>query len=123
MLPAPWDQNPHVVIVMAPVEAEYSARQTPDGALVFGCLKHGDDYFGLQVLKPVTNTYAEQRRIFNSTGADMIVAAYQGPLSNVPQKLLLSCDFEALVLNPQKMSGEYLNLRRALRAVAIPGVQ
>lgn len=113
MLPAPWCGNPQVALVLAPAEAQFAHRETPDGSTVFGCLEHNGNSYGLQILKPILHTYKEHRKIFNNHNADMVTPAYVGPVSEIPQKLLLSKDFIPLLFRTGEMSGEFLNMRAA----------
>ncbi len=123
MLPAPWDQNPDVVVLMAPIEAVFTTRGTEDRRTVFGCFEFKGEFFGVQVLKPQMRSYDEHKRYFNMLGADMVVPAYRGRLSGIPQALLNSTDFTALALDADNMSGNYLDLRRAGKDMTLQGSQ
>ncbi len=113
MLPAPWDQDPHVVVVMVPTEAKFAHRESSDKTTVFGCLEHNNNSYGLQILRPMMNSYEEHRKVFNSHGADMARPAFIGYVSEIPQKLMMSNDFIPLLFRTQHMSDEFLNVRAA----------
>lgn len=115
MLPAPWDQNPFVVVVLAPREAKYQVRKL--GKVQYGCLAVGERTYGLQVLdKPNCATYAEQDVEFHKVGCPMAMPAYIGPLEDVRPRLLTTVDFMPLLFQGEKMSSPYLNLRNYMRA-------
>ncbi len=116
MLPAPWDQNPEVVVVMAPSNARFQAREIPGDNRILGCLSVGEKpnqrVMGLQVLSPLVDNYFETEKIFASVGATMVMPGHIGRLSEMPQRLLMSSDFIPLVFLKHAMSTKYLNLRQ-----------
>ncbi len=112
MLAAPWDTNPEVIIVMAPVEATFVGRANKDGTTAVGCMEFDGK---------VCATLFEQQRYFRQMGADMPLTAYHGPLSNMPDKLLNTADFKPLAFNTKDMSGHFLDLRAAGAGMTIEG--
>ncbi len=113
MLEEPWSNNPDVIVLMVPEDAVMMQRGLPDGTLVFNSFKYKGEHFGMQVLKPQTDTYVATRYQFLSLGVAMPMAAYEGPLADIPQKLLQSNDFLPVAFRTEKMGSEFTNLRAA----------
>lgn len=119
LLPSPWDEDPNVVVVLAPKGSKYSTRETPDHETEFGCMDANGIVLGLQVLKPKLMTYSENRLMFSQMNGRMAKPAYTGPLSKVPQKLLNTADFVQMVFMTEEMHRPYLNLKKALFDVTV----
>ncbi len=111
MLPQPWSDNPDIVLVLAPVDGVLMSMQAPGGEFVFNCMEYKGDRYGLQVLKPVCDTFRAQELAFQNRGIDIVRPAYRGPLSDVPQKLLMTKDFVPLFFRAERMGADHLNLR------------
>ncbi len=115
MLPPPWE----VFVVMAPNDAEFTTRGPSDGSVVFGCMDVAGKSYGLCILHPVYPELAAQLTAFASHNASMVPHAYRGPVSGIPQKLLVSPDFTALLFRPSEMHLGYLNTRLAMAGLML----
>jgi hypothetical protein len=110
-----------VVVVLAPKGARYRVRTGRDrisgNELHVGFMTVEDREIGLQVLKPVVDSYFEQTKLCDANRIRLVDPVHIGKLSEIPQAYLAAEDLLPMIFLRDNMSDEYLNLRGAVRAI------
>lgn len=113
ILPDPLNEDPEVVVVLAPDDALYRVRQTTDGKVTIGVLECPDNrVIGLQVLHPQEGDWAFQYRTLNQLGIRMASPVYVGPLSSCPNRVFCTDGMCPLVFLRNGMHRQYFNVKR-----------
>jgi hypothetical protein len=116
VLPAPWSEDPDVVVVMVPAEdAKIMVGTNKEETVELLCLiLPGNVKLGLQVISPEKDTYSEHNETFRQLGVRMAHPAHFGRLSALPDKYLYASDFRPFVFNKAHMSHTFLDVRKAM---------
>lgn len=110
LLPAPFNRNPQVGVVMAPLTA--TSRAISRDRYELGVLEVGERVFGLQVLQPQLATYIAHEDVFRANKIPMAKPEYVGELLTIPQDMLIEEDHVPLVFIRDAMWRPFLHLRR-----------
>lgn len=115
LLRSPFDEDPEVVVVMAPKGAKYGVKTSHDGIYEIGVIDiPNGPCLGLQILRPEMKSYQEVRATFTTLGAAIARPAYIGRLSGLPYKFVSSADFLPMVFRKEEMNQPYFNLKHAI---------
>lgn len=110
-LPEPFHDDPVVVVVQVPDDANLRVGRTEEGVLM-GFAEYPDGTKrGLHVLAPVGD-YLEHVLTFRSFGHKMVPPEYLGPLSAVPNAVLCRDDVCPLVFFHGAAHLSFLNIKR-----------
>ncbi len=113
-LPAPFDSDPMVVVVLAPNDALWKIMESDDETVKLCVmeLEHTKDVVGLQVLAPELKTWQEHSDFFDvELNIRMANPVYVGRLSKLPQSTMLHAGMCPLAFVKNKMTVEFLNLK------------
>lgn len=114
LLPAPWNKNPFVVLVLVPEDAKARVKVDKAGYYCFTTVEYGGREYGLQVMRPDIPKYSEQQYLFTKSGLPMARAEYVGKLEGLPIHHLVG-DAMPIVYLRDDMSGPWMNVREMVR--------
>ena len=117
LLPAPFNKNPNVLLVMAPTGTKVHELETSHGQRIM-CLEVGDTKRGLNVLSPKLKTVPEHLAVFDSVGVDMMDPVYVGKLNDLPQEWLLKDELIPLLFVRDEMYRPFLQLRSHMKTLS-----
>jgi hypothetical protein len=119
VLPEPFTENPYVVLILAPQDAEI-ARKKVDGATL-GLLKMpgSGGLRGLQVLDPQLKKWPQHEEVFRDFGVRMFDPVYIGRMADIPSKWLTT-DLYPMLFYRDAMSTPFVPLRRMVWEVTRP---
>lgn len=113
ILPQPYNANPEVFVVMAPVSWSLTIAQTKDDKYQFGVLISPQRTVrGLQVIDPDVDTYLDHTEIFREYEVTPADVAWVGRIADVPDRLLNNLDLDPLCFQTRNTWRNYLSLRR-----------
>lgn len=110
-LPEPFQTNPSVIVVMAPLTAATTSIKRD--AYEMTVLVVDGRQEGLQVTSPRMPRYPDHFRVFTNYSIRMARPEYHGPIADIPDHLLTS-DGVPLVFQRDAFFKQYIHLRRVI---------
>lgn len=100
LLPAPWRDNPRVVILMVPRDASFKVRKATDSQFkgtecAFVEFKRGDEDFvvPMQLIDRDYGNWVQQKKVVQTMAGQMHPVAFNGHLSDIPMRCMTSDGF------------------------------
>lgn len=105
------EADPIVVVLTVPDETTFQVLQTVDGRFTFGVVQLDGETYCLQVYRDVGD-YVHHVRCARAAGLKFLPAEYVGPLSGIPQQLLMKDGTSPLVFLHDAMHRQFYNLKK-----------
>lgn len=112
ILPPPLRDNPDVLVMLVPDESVWRVRELADGTTLGVVELPGGTEVGVQVIHPPYGDWAFQYRTFQQLGLKLVSASYVGPLSSLPNRVLMTEGMCPLVFLHNKMNRPFFNVKR-----------
>lgn len=116
-LPNPYKTEKQILAVVIPLDWPLMEGVTIDGAhkVMVARSLDGTELLGLQVIDSKLKKRNEHREIFAENGTRMADAEYVGPISTLPQSLLMDENVTVLLFCRDEMWRKPIDLKRAWR--------
>jgi hypothetical protein len=116
VLPEPYGDDPAVVITMVPVTAKTQMWTRKDGTKLRVLLSRPDAIpLGLHVMDEKLTAWLEHEEAFARENVGMARVHYIGPLSSVPNHLLLSTTLTPIIFLRDSMGSRYWTIKSWLQ--------
>lgn len=114
MLPSPYNIGQPVVAVLMPMDWRLNEGCTKDKKhrILAAVSPDEEKIIGLQIMDPDMRMYLDHRDLFRHYEIPMMNSAYIGPLTGLPQQLLLDEDMTCLIFVRDEYWRRPLDLKR-----------
>ncbi len=110
-LPGALSDDPEVIVSLIPDTAQWATATFDGYTLGLIELSSTKEQMGLQVLSPPLDEYPQQADVMRRAGIKMINPVFVGPLSELPQRVLMHEGMCPVVMLRHHMSRKFFNLR------------
>lgn len=100
LLPSPWCNDPRVVILMVPREAQFKVRKATESQFkgaecAFVEFSRGEEKFviPMQLIDKDYGNWVQQKKVVQLMAGQMHPTAYVGPLSEIPDRCMTDDNF------------------------------